>query len=175
MTSSQTPCNFIKIAFDEFLVYRRPQKRIATRIGRSVEVETNRASRVCERVRSLASRREANEPRFNRQSSVSSRKIATAGDFIDAEAGTETEAKKRTKTANWKRARERDGEKGRLDRETGLAGYESQTSNIEMSYCSRSTIRSNMERSREIDRKNPYGSTKGFINSCQRLCKYVAK
>lgn len=36
---------------------------------------------------SLASHREANEPRFNRQSSVSSRKIATAGDFIDAEAG----------------------------------------------------------------------------------------
>lgn len=36
-------------------------------------------------VASVASHRGANEPRFNRQSSVSSRKIATAGDFIDAE------------------------------------------------------------------------------------------
>lgn len=37
--------------------------------------------------------------------------------------------------------------------EEEYAGYESQASNIEMSYCSWCTIRSNMERGREIDRK----------------------
>lgn len=40
-----------------------------------------------------------------------------------------------------------------LGRGEEYAGYESQASNIEMSYCSRCTIRSNMERGREIDRK----------------------